>query len=236
MELYVKNEDDSSYSKVEFTSVEEAYADGFGNYRMAYTVQLEAGKTYVLTATQAIYLGFYGYTYTTYIASSDAEDEEDEVPDISYQLTNDGVNTMINYRYKDTILADNTFVEVTNMANAYQGNTTINIDNVDYSYFLRLYTEDVISFATYSNSTYLKIVPKTSGTITFVVDSSDATLYEYTEGGYSPVTTTAKNVTNGVTVKAHLEEGKTYLLTATTNSYSADQTKFYGYTYKADAE
>jgi uncharacterized repeat protein (TIGR02543 family) len=79
MELFVKNEEDGSYSSVAFKSSEAKADDTYGNYRMAYTVQLEAGKTYVLTATQATKLGFYGYTYTADTSSGDSDVDHDNL-------------------------------------------------------------------------------------------------------------------------------------------------------------
>jgi hypothetical protein len=224
MELYVMNEDDGSYSSVAFTSSEAKADDGWGNYRMAYTVQLEAGKTYVLTATQATNLGFYGYTYTTYIASSDAE-----LTEISYAVTEDDSDGL-GYISADKILGENTLVNVTNMyeVDIHEANLTVNGKN--YTKFIKLYTSNSTSFPQRSGYTYLTIEPQKSGTITFVTGTDLVNVVELYNNEGNALSTNVQEVSGSeVTVTVHLDAGNTYYLTSTKTDL-----EFYGYTFTAD--
>jgi hypothetical protein len=247
MELYVMNEDDGSYSSVAFTSSEAKADDGWGNYRMAYTVQLEAGKTYVLTATQAIKLGFYGYTYTTYIASSD----EYEVAETSYEVSTEGCESGAYNSLMlpaDTTLGETTLVEVKSVYAAQI--TTISdgkvIGGSTYNNCMYLKTKDTVTDGVFDSTgdnvyTYLTITPKKSGTIILAAESyddwsSDIDFYEQNDDkSYSKISSgisiTNKNDDGSGSITVHLEKGKTYALTSTLEYYPL---VIFGYTYTAD--
>jgi hypothetical protein len=218
---------------------------------MAYTVQLEAGKTYVLTATQATKLGFYGYTYTTYIASSDAEDEEDEVTETSYKVLTEGCETG---EYNSlmlpagTTLGETTLVEVKSIYAAQI--TTINdgqvIGGSTYNNCMYLKTKNTVTDGVFdamddSGYTYLTITPKKSGTITLAAESyddwsSDIDFYEQNDDkSYSKISSGIsiinKNDDGSGSIAIHLEKDKTYALTSTLEYYPL---VIFGYTFTSD--
>jgi hypothetical protein len=218
---------------------------------VAVTAQLEAGQTYRL-ATEWSSVPFYGYTYTTEISDDTGNNEEVTEPNDDDDDTADSTVMSASYNVNendgegfsagDTLGNDTSLIKVTTACDF--GNSGLffgfELDGNTYRQYVELYTPHYSLnegiFQAKDGYTYLTIKPKKSGTLKLIAGrnrGNDVELYvKNDDNSYSLVDTTIEEVDSRddiVTVTAHLEKGKNYVLTSTKTSNGV-----YGYTYEAD--